>query len=230
MLEVRLGSEGGETFVGWLQPASTRGPGVVLLQEIFGVNSQIRSIGRRFADLGYPTLAPDLFWRSEPRVNLGYSEADRAVAFNLYRSFDVEVGVKDVGLAVDVMKSHPSCDGRVAILGYCMGGLLAVLAGARHDPSAVVAYYGVGIDQHLDDLIRLTCPSLLHFGSQDSHIPQQALGRIRAATKAMSNIEVAIYRGAGHAFANEQRTDLYQRDSALLADERTLKLLIDAFD
>jgi carboxymethylenebutenolidase len=229
MQEVRIGDGEGDSFLGWLQPAAAPGPGILLLQEIFGVNAQIRSLARQFANRGFPTFAPDLFWRSRPRTDLGYSDADRAMALSLYRDFDVQAGVRDVGMAFDALKSHPSCDGRVAIVGYCLGGLLAVLAAAQHEPDAVVAYYGVGIEQHLQKFSHISCPALLHFGDEDSHVPAHALADIVSAADAMSNVRVAVYEGAGHAFANEQRDDLYCRDSALLADEASVRLLRKVF-
>ena len=92
-----------------------------------------------------------------------------------------------------------------------------------------MAYYGVGIDQHLQEFSRITCPALLHFGDEDSHVPEHALESIVSAADAMSNAKVAVYRGAGHAFANEQRADLYRHDSALMADEASVRMLGEVF-
>jgi carboxymethylenebutenolidase len=227
MQEISIATAGANALVGWLAPAAEKGPGILLLQEIFGVNDHIRFLARRFAERGFPTFAPDLYWRLKPKVSLGYSQTEAATAFDLYRRFDVESGVEDIGKALAVLREHPACDGRVVIIGYCLGGLLALLAAARNKPNGVVAYYGVGIERHLSDLRLVSCPALLHFGDNDTHVPAAAITQIRDVAEAISTLTVAVHAGAGHAFANEQRPNFYHQNAAQTADEMTFRFLRD---
>src|ERR1700687_5144291 len=136
----------GGTFKGYLTiPASGSGPGILLLQEIFGVNSSMREVADYYAEEGYVVLAPDLFWRLEPGVDLGYTEADFNKAFGYYQRFDANQSIKDSADALKVLRARPECVGKVGALGFCLGGKLAYLVAARTDVDCAVSYYGVGI-------------------------------------------------------------------------------------
>ncbi len=143
---IDIAAADGGTFKGYLTvPASGSGPGILLLQEIFGVNSSMREVADYYAEEGYVVLAPDLFWRLEPGIELGYSEADFNKAFGYYQRFDANQSIKDAADALKVLRARSECVGKVGALGFCLGGKLAYLAAARTDVDCAVCYYGVGI-------------------------------------------------------------------------------------
>ena len=171
----------GGAFSGYLAvPGSGSGPGIVLLQEIFGVNANIRAVADAYAEEGYVVLAPDLFWRLEPGVALGFGEADMQKAFALYGRFDVDQGVRDIAASVAALRGMAACTGQVGAIGFCLGGLLAVLAAARAGVDCAVGYYGVGIEGVLDEAAGISVPLLLHFGATDAHVPPAAVAAITA--------------------------------------------------
>jgi carboxymethylenebutenolidase len=137
----------GGTCRGYLAvPTQGKGPGIVLCQEIFGINAYIRDVAEYYAEEGYVVLAPDLFWRLERDVDLSDSAADWQKAFDLYQRFDVNAGVADITAAVHTLRARPEVVGKVGALGFCLGGLLAYLAAARAGVDVAVGYYGVGIE------------------------------------------------------------------------------------
>jgi carboxymethylenebutenolidase len=212
----------GTGFTGRLSlPPSGKGPGLLVLQEIFGVNANIRAICDRFAEEGYVVLAPDVFWRQKPGVDLGYSEADFGEAFGLYKGFDVDQGVADIGAAIAALRALPECTGKVGVIGYCLGGLLTYLTAARHDIDAASAYYGGGIDKYLAEAGNVRCPIAFHFGGADSHIPPAS---VEAVAKAFADVETAsvyVYPGADHAFANADRPS-FDKPTSMMAYSRSL--------
>ncbi|WP_091908032.1 dienelactone hydrolase family protein [Chitinasiproducens palmae] len=215
-------------FQGFLAlPEAGPGPGIVLLQEIFGVNASIQSIARAYAADGFTVLAPDVFWRAEPRVELGYDDAARQRGIELMQKTDLQQATGDVGKAVDTLRRRPEVTGKVAVIGYCYGGLLAYKAAAHTSADAAVAYYGGGIQNHLADAAQLDKPILFHFGEQDSHIPLSAVGAIKERFAGRGNAAVHIYPDAEHGFNASARSS-YQQRAAALAHGRTLVFLDEA--
>lgn len=133
-------------------PAAGSGPGIVLLQEIFGVNAHMRDVADLYAEEGYVVLAPDLFHAMEQRVELGYEGADMEKAFGFYQRFDPQASVPDIVASVAALRARPECTGKVGAIGFCLGGLLAWLAAARAGVDAAVGYYGVGIEGFLGEM------------------------------------------------------------------------------
>ena len=201
-------------------PEAGSGPGIVLLQEIFGVNANMRAIADVYAEEGYTVLVPDLFWRIQPGVELGWSDADMKTALGLYAKFDVEPALRDISATVEALRAHPACTGQVGALGFCLGGLLASLAAVRCGLDCAVGYYGGGIDKHLDELASLRVPLTLHFGTEDTHIPAEAVAAIRAKLTG-PNIEIFTYPGAGHGFAAEGRAS-FDKAATLMAHSRSI--------
>jgi len=198
---IEIASPDGATFGGYLVvPARTPIPGLVLLQEIFGVNESMRRAAVTFCGAGYVTLAPDLFWRIEPSIDLGYDEADWTQARAHLAAFDVDKGIGDIGAAVETLKGHPACNGTVAVLGFCLGGKLAYLSAARLEVAAAVAFYGVRIHEMLDEADRITCPVQFHFGEQDKAVPMETVAPIRDAFAGRRDVEFHVYPEAGHGF------------------------------
>src|ERR1700750_877980 len=147
---VKIKSFDGNEFDGYLAlPASGFGPGIVVIQEIFGVTSYIRSVADWYSSHGFVAVCPDLFWRQEPNVELSYEGEDRKRAFAFYTGLDKDKSVDDGAAAVDFLRDSPLCNGRVGAVGFCLGGNLAYLLGVRYKPDAAVGYYGVGIEKGL---------------------------------------------------------------------------------
>ncbi len=165
---VKVTSWDRKTFRGYLAtPPGRKGPGILLCQEIFGINGHIREIADQYAEEGYFVLAPDLFHRLEPNVELGYGEEDFKKAFGLYQRFDEDKAAKDIKSAVGVLRKVKGCNGKVAALGYCLGGKLAYLAASRAGVDAAIGYYGVGIENNLKEAKKIKVPLLLHFAGND---------------------------------------------------------------
>jgi carboxymethylenebutenolidase len=205
-------------------PPAGSGPGLVLWQEIFGVNPHIRAVAEQYALDGFVVLAPDTFWRQAPRVELGYDGADRAHAFKLMTGYAGPDALADIGASVAALRSRPEVAGaKVGSFGYCMGGRLAYLAAATAGVDAAVAFYGGGIQGQLDQAAAITCPVQFHYADMDDHIPPDAVESVRAAM-AGKNAEVHVYPGAQHGF-NCWARGSYHAPSAALAHGRSLSFL-----
>ncbi len=199
------------------EPSGPARGGLVVIQEIFGVNSHIRSVADGYAKDGYLAVAPALFDRAQRGVELTYEPADMAQGMKLAQQVGMENSLKDVAAALDYARANS--DGKkTGVVGYCWGGTLAWLAATRLGPAAAVGYYGGRIAQYAQE--RPTCPVMLHFGRRDPHIPMTEIDKIRAANP---ELPIFIY-DAGHGFNCDQRKD-YEPVSARLARERTLEFL-----
>lgn len=222
---VSITSAGG-TFQGYFAaPEGDPVPGVIVIQEIFGVNSHIRSVVERFAAAGYAALAPDIFWRVEPGIELGYTPDDVAKGRALKDKMNLDEVIEDVRASFAVLGARPECaDKKLGITGYCYGGLIAYAAAARLDPACASSYYGGGITNYLDEANNISQPIQFHFGSEDGGIPMTDVEQIRQAMSGHDKAEVFVYEGAGHGFHCDQRGS-FDQDSANLAWERTLGLL-----
>lgn len=201
-------------------PASGSGPGIVLLQEIFGVNAHMRDVADLWAEEGYVVLAPDMFHAMEQRVELGYDGADLEKAFAFYQRFDMDRAVADMSSAVAALRGRAECTGKAGAMGFCLGGKLAWLAAARCGVDAAVSYYGVGIEASLDELATIACPVTLHFGELDKFVPAEAREAIAAAV-AGKNVEIFVYPGADHGFNCSER-HAFDPAAALMAHSRSL--------
>ena len=212
----------GRAFRAYLAtPASGTGPGIVLCQEIFGVNATMRDVADYYAEEGYTVLAPDLFWRVEPGIELGYTEAGFARAFELYQQYDEDQGVEDIGATLDVLRALPECQGEVGVLGFCLGGKLAWLAACRLSVACAVSYYGVGIEQALGEAANIKGRVVLNIAALDRFCPPGAQQQITAALRRNENVEVHVYPGVDHAFARKGG-DHFDKPSAMMAHERAV--------
>ena len=190
-------------FSGYLaSPATGRGPGLVVIQEIFGVNKVMRDIADGMASRGYFALAPDLFWRLEPNIQLtDQTEADWKKALDLMGRFDVDKGVTDIQSGIDYLRALPGCTGKVGALGYCLGGQLAYLTAARTDADAAVGYYGVNIQNRLGEAKNIEHPLMLHIAEGDEYVPPDAQAKIETGLKGNSHVTIHRYPLMNHAFA-----------------------------
>jgi carboxymethylenebutenolidase len=200
-------------------------PAVVVLQEIFGVNAVIRGICDALANEGYLAVAPDLFWRIEPDIDItDQTEAEMKRAFELFGLFDVDKGVPDIQATIDWVRKQRDCTGRVGTVGYCLGGLLAYLSATRTDADASVAYYAVGLDNRLDEIAHIKKPFLLHMAEADGFVPPEAQAKIKAAFAENRHITLYTYPGRDHAFARPGGQN-FDRADAGLANDRTMSFL-----
>ena len=198
-------------------PGVVRG-GLVVVQEIFGVNAHIRRVADGYAEEGYRVIAPALFDRAEAGVELGYEGADRDRGIGLMRSIDKEHMLADIAASVEALA--PS--GKVGIVGYCLGGTLAWAAAARVPGlAASVGYYGGQIASLLAETPR--CPVMLHFGEEDPGIPMSDVEKIKAAVDP-GRVQVFTYKDAGHAF-NRDGTPVFHGEAARVARDRTIAFL-----
>jgi len=208
-------------------PPAGRGPGLLLLQEIFGVNRHIRGVAEQYALAGFTVLAPDLFWRHGARIELGYEGADAQRAFALMDTVKTEQVVPDMNATLATLRARPEFGGKVGAIGYCMGGRLAYTAAALCGVDAAVAYYGGGIQHQLELAPQLACPVQFHYGEQDTHIPLSAVEDVQSAVKAAGKqAEFHIYPGAQHGFNCWARAS-YGPESAALAHGRSLQFLAE---
>lgn len=195
-------------------PHTGSGPGIVLLQEIFGVNAHIRSVAEQYAADGYVVLVPDLFWRSAPRIELGYDGDDMPKAYALMQAVELPKTLSDIALTAQALRALPQVTGKIASIGYCFGGLLSYLTAADGVVDAAIAYYGGGIQNHLARAGDIKAPLLLHFGGADSHIPAEAVKAVAERFDDNAAVEVHVYPGAEHGFNCSHRGSYHQRSAA----------------
>ncbi|HEY6132992.1 MAG TPA: dienelactone hydrolase family protein [Rubrivivax sp.] len=205
-------------------PPASRGPGLVLFQEIFGVNEHIRAVAEQYALDGFVVLAPDVFWRGAPRIELGYSAADIQQGRGLMQACAPADLLADIGATVATLRARPEVGGaKVGAFGYCLGGRLAYLAAATADVDAAVAYYGGGIHTQLEHAAAIRCPIQFHYADNDDNIPLSAVESVRAAMAGKA-AEVLVYPGTHHGF-NCWARGSYHAPSAALAHGRALAFL-----
>ena len=209
-------------FAGYLaSPASGSGPGIVVIQEIFGVNKVMRDVADGYAAHGYFALAPDLFWRLQPNVQLtDRSDAEWQQAFGFMTRFDADKGVTDIQATIHHLRALPGVTGKVGAVGYCLGGRLAYLTAARTDADASVGYYGVYIQEHLGEAGAIKKPLMLHIAAADEYVPPPAQEKIITALKSNPHVTLHSYAGMNHAFARVDGKH-YDKASADLANSRT---------
>lgn len=202
------------------KPARTPRAAIVVIQEIFGVNAGIRRKCDTLANAGYLAIAPDLFWRLRPGIQLDPDVPDQMQeALGLMGRFDQDAGIRDIQAAIQTARQAVG-GGKVGVVGYCLGGRLAFMSAARTDTDASVGYYGVGIDTLLDEKNAIAHPVLLHVPEEDHFVDKDAQARMHAGLDDHPKVSLYDYPGEDHGFAAEfgaRRSDT----AARLADERT---------
>jgi carboxymethylenebutenolidase len=203
------------------RPTGFPAPAVVVLHEVFGVNADIRKTCDELAGEGFIAVAPDLFWRQEPAVDLGVtSEPDWQHGLRLYQAYDRDAGVGDIRDTLDVVARLPDCTGKLAVQGYCFGALMTFLTAVRCHVDAAVAYHGADTEKYLGEVDNLSAPLLMHLGEDDEFISKAAQAQIKAALADKPNAIVYSYPGQRHAFARHKGAH-YDPAAAALANGRT---------
>ena len=216
-------SDGNELSVYVARPQGEPIGAIVVVQEIFGVNKSIQAVADSYSKDGFLAVAPAIMDRIERGLNLGYGEADMKKAFSLYPKLNPDDSLKDIAAAFNYAKGIVDS---VGVLGFCYGGLVSWLSATRgtdlaFEPACTVCYYPGGIGKFAAE--EPTCPVMIHFGGADGHIGQDQIDAVRNA-HSEDEVEVFIYEGAEHAFANPDRPS-YKADATKLARERSLEFL-----
>jgi len=214
------------TFAAYIaRPNALPAPAVVVLQELFGVNADIRKTCDELAEQGFVAIAPDLFWRQEPGVELSVtSEADWQQGLRLYQAYDRDAGVKDIKDTLDAAAKLPEGTGKIAVQGYCLGALMTFLTAVRCHVDAAVAYHGADTEKYLGEVENLHAPLLMHLGEEDEFISKAAQAQIKKALGGNPYATVYSYPGQRHAFARHHGTH-YNAAAAALANGRTSEFL-----
>jgi carboxymethylenebutenolidase len=219
---IDITAKDGGRFQGFLAtPDAGKGAGIVVLQEIFGVNYVMREICHTLAAQGYFALCPDLFWRMERNCELSdRTEGEWGRAFKFYQGFDVNKGVDDIGATVAALRKVNGSTGKVGAVGYCLGGKLAYLTATRTDADCSVGYYGVGLDELLGEAGKIKTPHMQHIAEKDKFVPPEAQAKVKDGLKGHKQVTLHSYAGCDHAFAR-WGGEHYDAKAAKLANDRT---------
>ncbi len=208
----------------WL-PATGAGPGLLLLQEIFGVSDYIEAVAEDLAALGYVVGAPDLFWRLKPGHRAEHDQNGLTESLELASRFDAQQGVADAAAALNHLTALPEVGGGIGVIGFCLGGSIAYFLAAQGRPDAVVSFYGAAVPGNLDALSQIQSPLQFHFGGSDPYIPRDQVARVEEAAAAHPNVEIHVEEDAGHAFHNRLAPMFHMADPAARAWQHTEEFL-----
>jgi carboxymethylenebutenolidase len=203
-------------------PQQTPAPGIVVAQEIFGVNQVMRDTCDWLAGEGFVAVCPDLFWRIEPGIDItDKTQAEWDRAFELFGLFDVDNGIADMQATLAQLRGHDACNGRAGAVGYCLGGKIAYLMATRSDSDASVGYYGVGLGDLLGEAGNIAKPLMLHIAEKDKFSSPEEIGKVCDALAGNSLATAHVYAGQDHAFARPGG-EHYDAASATQANQRTV--------
>lgn len=224
MGEVTIEGKDGSFMVYAGVPEVTPAPGIVVAQEIFGVNQVMRDTCDWLASQGFLAVCPDLFWRIEPGIQLtDKSQAEWDRAFELFGLFDVDKGIEDMKTTLAELRDHEYCTGKAGTVGYCLGGKIAFLMATRSDADCNVGYYGVGLGDLLGEADKITKPLALHIAEKDAFSSAEEIEKVRAGLAGNDQATTYLYEGRDHAFAREGG-EHYDAAAAKLANDRSVQL------
>jgi carboxymethylenebutenolidase len=220
-------TDGSGSFSGYcLEPKNKPTGVVVLIQEIFGVNQAMRDTAAWVVDMDFIAVCPDLFWRIEPGVDItDKSEAEWKKAFELFNKLDQVKGIEDLKATVAAARKLPGANGKVATMGYCLGGRLAFMMAEQSDADANISYYGVGLDNLLGDLGKVTKPLVVHIADNDEFFPPEGRAKVVEAVKRHPRVACHVYPNADHAFARVGGVH-WQGRAAAIANGRSAEALV----
>ena len=209
------------------RPKTLPAPAVVVLQEIFGVNMDMRETCDELAARGFIAVCPDLFWRQEPGLDLNHwSDAEWKKGLAIYAVYDRNKGVRDIVDTAHAAGQLDGASGKVGVMGFCLGGLMTFLTAAREKIDTAVAYHGGETEKYLDEADKITAPMLMHLAEEDEFISKEAQAKIKAALSSKPNVKIYNYPGCNHAFARHTGTH-YNAAAAAKANGRTWQFLHD---
>ena len=209
-------------------PTSGQGPGILLIQEIFGVGAYITAVAERLAAAGYVVGAPDVFWRFAPGWAAAHDEAGLTASMEQVGKLDPVAAVGDCVAALSALGNLVEVTGTPGVMGFCLGGTLAWGVAAHGErpgePSVCVSYYGSGVPSMLDLMPKVTCPTLFHFGNADAFIPNDGVEALNEAIAASGDFTLNV-ENAGHAFDNHEAAIFYDESAAKAAWAKTMAFL-----
>lgn len=205
-------------------PQRGSGPGLLLIQEIFGVGAYLRAVAERLAEAGYVVGAPDVFWRFAPGWAADHDEAGLHASLEAVGNLDPQLAIADCAAALAHLQAQPATGGRVGVIGFCLGGTLAWGVAAVGEPACCVSYYGSGVPSMLGLIEQVSCPTLFHFGDADTYIPSEGVDALAAAIAGRDGFVVNVER-AGHAFDNHEAAMFYDEPAANAAWAKTMAFL-----
>ncbi len=225
MPDITINGRDGDFSAYLSTPASGSGPGLLVIQEIFGVNQSMRQMCDEFAAQGYVALCPDIFWRQEPDIQItDKSDEEWQQAFGLFQGFDVDKGIEDLQDSLTALRGLDACTGKAGTVGYCLGGKLAFLMATRSDADCNVGYYGVGLDELIGEAGDISTPLMLHVAEKDDYCPPEAQAKLRDSLGSHQHTTLHSYAGMPHAFARAGGIH-YDANAATLANGRTYDFL-----
>lgn len=214
--------DGSGSFEAYLAaPKGGKGPGLIILPEIYNSNHWVREVADGYAERGFVCLAPDVYWRQQPGVYLQYNPEDQKRGRDLHAKFDHAKFGEDLQSGVDWLRARPDCNGKVGAVGYCLGGKLVYLGMAWHIIDAGSAYYAVQLDQFYEEAKKIDGPMTMHFGSLDYRVPPEMYRTLCEKLAHDKLCEMYWYEGADHGF-NRFGYAPYHPEAAKLALDRTL--------
>jgi len=203
---------------------------VVVIQEIFGVNDALRATCEEIAAMGFIAIAPDLFWRQEPGVNLtDKSEEEWKKAFALMNGFDQDKGVDDLKVALEAARTLPGANGKVGTIGFCLGGRLAVMMATRSDADVNISYYGVGLDNLVPEFDNIEAPLMVHIAEKDEFASPEIIEKVLDGAEENEFIDAFVYPDVQHAFARVKGVH-YDARAATIANGRSAEILAEMLD
>jgi carboxymethylenebutenolidase len=233
MHEIKLKAADGTgefAAVVWTPKGEDTAGAVVLIQEIFGVNDALRETGQLIADMGFIAIAPDLFWRQEPGVNISdKTEAEWKQAFALMNGLNQDLAIEDLKVTLAAARKLPGCNGLAATMGFCLGGRLAVMMATRSDADCNISYYGVMLDNLTGEFDNIASPLMLHIAEKDEFVPPAVQETVLDALEDNEWVDAFIYPGVQHAFARPDGIH-YDARAAVIANGRTAELLAEILE
>jgi len=226
-IKLKAADGSGEFNAYVVEPKHKPAGSVVVIQEIFGVNDSLKETCKTIADMGFFAVAPDLFWRQEPGVNItDKSEAEWKKAFALMNGFDQDKGVDDLKVALDAARKLPGANGKAGTIGFCLGGRLAVLMAIRSDADVNVSYYGVGLDGLVPEFDKISAPLMVHIAEKDEFASPEIIETVLDGSEDNEFIDAYVYPDVQHAFARVNGVHFDAR-AATIANGRTAEILAD---
>ncbi len=223
---ISVDSASGGTFKAYVSlPPAGFGPGLLIIQEIFGVNEHIKAVCDQYASDGFVAVAPDIFWRDKPLTDLSYDSESVKIGKNLYSNLNIHLAASDLQRTVEAIRHIPSCNGKVGSVGFCMGGLLSYVSAARAGVDSAVSYYGCGIENYFELVPDITCPILFHFADKDEFITSHTINNIKKKFSNKKQVRIIVHKNVTHGFNCWRRQSWNQATAAVARGQSLVHLM-----